>query len=327
MNEKGKNLEKKDIKYNEALKKKIEKLKSKRNAVIIAHNYQRDEIQEIADISGDSLALSQAAVRTDADVIVFCGVQFMAESASILNPDKIVLLPVEEAGCPLADMITPEKLRRKKKDYPDAAVVCYVNSSAEVKAESDIACTSSNAVEVVKSLRNKQIIFVPDKNLGRYVQSQIPEKEIILWEGFCPTHIRVQEEDIVKTKELHPGAEVVAHPECSPGVLHLSDHICSTGGMFTYVKKSDSKEFIIATESGMLYKLNKENPDKKFYLPTPHLVCANMKLITLGWVAHSLENLVYEVKVLSEVREKAAKTLERMLKVTGEKKGAAIAGY
>jgi len=316
-----------DQKYNETLKKKIEKLKVKRNAVIIAHNYQRDEIQEIADISGDSLALSQAAVRTDADVIVFCGVQFMAESASILNPDKKVLLPVIEAGCPLADMITPEKLRAKKKQYPGAAVVCYVNSSAEVKAESDIACTSSNAVEIVKSLKEKDIIFVPDRNLGRYVQSQVPDKNIILWEGFCPTHIRVQEEDVLRAKDIHKDAEVIAHPECNPEVLALSDHICSTGGMFTYVRQSRSKEFIIATESGMLYKLQKDNPDKRFYLPTPHLVCANMKLITLGWVAHSLENMVYEVKVSGEVRDRAKKALDRMLAATGEKQGAAMAGY
>ncbi|MDD5428061.1 MAG: quinolinate synthase NadA [Candidatus Omnitrophica bacterium] len=316
-----------DLKYNEALKKKIEKLKKKRNAVIIAHNYQRDEIQEIADIGGDSLALSQAAVRTDADVIVFCGVQFMAESASILNPDKKVLLPVIEAGCPLADMITPEKLRAKKREYPGAAVVCYVNSSAEVKAESDIACTSSNAVQVVKALKEKDIIFVPDKNLGRYVQSQLPEKNIILWDGFCPTHIRVQEEDILRTKKAHPGAEVIAHPECNPEVLEQADHICSTGGMFKYVKASKTKEFIISTESGMLYKLQKENPDKKFYLPTSHLVCANMKLITLGWVAHSLENMVYEIKVSDEIRDKAKKALDRMLVVTGEAQGAALAGY
>jgi quinolinate synthase len=319
--------EKNDIKYNETLKKKIEKLKKKRNAVIIAHNYQRDEIQEIADISGDSLALSQAAVRTDADVIVFCGVQFMAESASILNPGKIVLLPVKEAGCPLADMITPEKLRAMKDRHPDAAVVCYVNSSAEVKAESDIACTSSNAVSVVKSLKEKKVIFVPDKNLGRYVQKHVPDKEILLWEGFCPTHIRVQEEDIVRSKKAYPDAEVIAHPECNPEVLAISDHICSTGGMFKYVKQSSAREFIIATESGMLYKLQKENPAKKFYLPTPRLVCANMKLITLGWVAHSLEMLIYEIRVSDEVREKAKKTLDRMLAITGEANSAVIAGY
>jgi quinolinate synthase len=319
--------QKDDQKYNEGLKKQIEKLKKKRNAVIIVHNYQREEIQEIADISGDSLALSQAAVRTDADVIVFCGVHFMAESAAILNPGKKVLLPVKEAGCPMADMITPEKLRAKRKAYPEAAVVCYVNSSAAVKAESDIACTSSNAIEVVRSLKEKQIIFVPDKNLGRYVQTQVPDKEIILWEGFCPTHIRVQEEDIINAKKLHPNAEVIAHPECNPDVLALSDHICSTGGMFTYVKKSNAKEFIIVTERGMLYKLGKENPDKKFYLPTESLVCANMKLITLGWVAHSLEMLVHEITVSEDVREKARKTLERMLAVTGEPKGSVISGY
>lgn len=319
--------QKDDQKYNENLKKQIEKLKKKRNAVIIVHNYQREEIQDIADISGDSLALSQAAVRTDADVIVFCGVHFMAESAAILNPGKKVLLPVMEAGCPMADMITPEKLKAKRKQYPGAAVVCYVNSSAAVKAESDIACTSSNAIEVVKSLPEKQVIFVPDKNLGRYVQSQVPDKEIILWEGFCPTHIRVQEEDIIRAKALHPKAEVIAHPECNPEVLALADHICSTAGMFTYVKRSNAKEFIIVTERGLLYKLAKDNPDKLFYLPTESLVCANMKLITLGWVAHSLENLVYEITVSEEVREKARKTLERMLAVTGEKKGSVISGY
>jgi len=319
--------EKNDLKYNESLKKKIAKLKKKRNAVIIVHNYQRDEIQDIADISGDSLALSQAAVRTDADVIVFCGVHFMAESAAILNPNKKVLLPVREAGCPMADMITPEKLRLKKSEHPGAAVVCYVNSSASVKAESDIACTSSNAIEVVRSLPERKIIFVPDKNLGRYVQSQLPDKEIILWEGFCPTHIRVQEEDIIAAKKLHPKAEVVAHPECNSEVLALADHICSTGGMFKYVKTSPSAEFIIATESGMLYKLQKDNPGKKFYLPTQNLVCAHMKLTTLGWVAHSLEMLVHEIKVPRDVMEKARKALERMLEVTGEKSGAVVAGY
>ncbi|HPM42588.1 MAG TPA: quinolinate synthase NadA [Candidatus Omnitrophota bacterium] len=314
-------IKKDDLKYKADLKKTIERLKKKRNAVIIAHNYQRDEIQEIADISGDSLALAQAAVRTDAEVIVFCGVQFMAESASILNPGKKVLLPVPEAGCPLADMITAEKLRNKRKQYPHAAVVCYVNSSAEVKAESDISCTSSNAVEIVRSLEEKDVIFVPDKNLGRYVQSQVPEKNIILWEGFCPTHIRVQEEDVLKAKKIYPRAEVLAHPECNPEVLALADHICSTGGMFKYVKDSQAQEFIISTECGMLYKLHRDNPSKRFYLPTDHLVCANMKLITLGWVANSLEKMVYEIKVSGEVRDKALRTLDRMLAVSSGKKG------
>lgn len=307
-----------DILYKEELKKKIKKLKKKKNAVIIVHNYQRDEIQEIADYLGDSLALARAAVDTMADIIVFCGVHFMAESASILNPNKMVLLPVKEAGCPLADMITVHKLRQKKKEIPDAAVVCYVNSSAEVKAESDISCTSSNAIEVVRSINNKRIIFVPDMNLGRFVQSQVPEKEIIPWEGFCPTHIRLTEEDVIKAKKNFHKAKFIAHPECKPEVLKLADHVCSTGGMFQYVKMSKSKKFIIGTESGMLYRLKKENPDKKFYLPTPHLICANMKLTTLGWVAHSLENLVYEIRVPDHIREKARKTLERMLSITGK---------
>ena len=231
--------EENDRQYIEGLKKRIQELKQERKAVIMVHNYQRDEVQDIADISGDSLALSKAAVGTDAKVIVFCGVRFMAESASILNPDKLVLLPVKEAGCPLADMVNAEKLIAMRRRYPDAAVICYVNSSAIVKAESDISCTSSNAIEVVKSLPNKRVIFVPDKNLGRYVQSQIPNKEIILWEGFCPTHIRVQEEAILEAKKIHPNAEFVAHPECNPGVLKLADHICSTGGMFKFVKSNE----------------------------------------------------------------------------------------
>ncbi|MDD5681200.1 MAG: quinolinate synthase NadA [Candidatus Omnitrophica bacterium] len=319
--------EQKDKKYLDKIKKRIVELKKERNAVIIVHNYQRDEIQEIADISGDSLALSQAAVRTDAKVIVFCGVHFMAESASLLNPGKMVLLPVKEAGCPMADMVSAEKLKATKEKYPDAAVVSYVNSSAAVKAESDICCTSSNAIEIVKSLKNKRVIFVPDKNLGRYVQANVPDKEIILWEGFCPTHIRVQEEEVLEAKKEHPDAEFVAHPECNPDVLKLADHICSTGGMFKFVKASSAREFIIGTESGMLYKLRKDNPGKNFYLPTEHLICPSMKLTTLGWVAHSLEMLVYEVKVKGEIAEKARQALDRMLKVTGEASGAAVSGY
>lgn len=315
-----------DKKYNEKLKKEIAKLKKKRNAIIMVHNYQRDEVQDIADISGDSLALSEAAVGTEADVIVFCGVHFMAESASILNPKKTVLLPVKEAGCPLADMITVEKVRAKRKEFPEAAVVCYVNTSADVKAESDIACTSSNAVAVVKSLPNKQVIFVPDKNLARYVQSQVPDKEIIQWEGFCPSHIRLQEEDVLAAKKLHPGAELVVHPECNPGVQDLADKICSTGGMLKYVKKPETKEFIIGTEMGMLYRLKKENPGKKFYMPSENLICPNMKLTTLGWIARSLEMMIYEVTVPRKIADKAKKTLERMLKITGEKTGAVISG-
>ena len=316
-----------DKKYIEDLRNKIIELKKERDAVIIVHNYQRDEIQDVADISGDSLALSRAAVKTRGKVIVFCGVHFMAETAAILNPGKIVLLPVKEAGCPMADMVSVEKLKAKKKEYPQAAVVCYVNSSAKVKAESDICCTSSNAIAVVRSLSNKQIIFIPDKNLGRYVQSQIPDKEIILWEGFCPTHIRLQEEEVKETKKEYPQAEFIAHPECQPDVLALADHICSTGGMFKYVKTSNSKEFIIGTECGMLYKLKKDNPDKNFYLPSPNLVCPTMKLTTLGWVMHSLESMENEIKVPEPISKLAKNALDKMLKVTGESEGATIAGY
>lgn len=313
--------------YKDNLKKKIAKLKKEKNAVIIVHNYQRDEIQDIADISGDSLALSQAAVRADAKVIVFCGVDFMAESASILNPDKIVLLPVKEASCPMADMVTVERLREKKKEHPDAAIVCYVNSSAEIKAESDICCTSSNAIQVIRSLKDhREIIFIPDKNLARYVQDNIPEKNIILWEGFCPTHIRVSKEEVLRAKKLNPDAEILAHPECNPDVISVSDHICSTGGMFKYVKNSKSNSFIIVTELGMLYGLRKANPGKNFYVPSERLICPTMKLTTLGWVAHSLETMEHRIKITGEIRDKAYKSLERMLKVSGEKSGAAISG-
>lgn len=309
------------------LKDKILWLKKKRNAVIIAHNYQRDEIQEIADITGDSLALSQATVKTDANIIVFCGVHFMAESAAILNPDKTVLLPVDVAGCPMADMVAAQRLRLKKAECPDAAVVCYVNSSAAVKAESDICCTSSNAIEVVRSIPQERIIFVPDKNLGRYVQSNVPEKELILWRGFCPTHIKLTDYEVSQAKESHPEAEFLAHPECQPGVLDLADHICSTGGMFKYVKNSPCKEFIIGTECGMLYRLRKENPDKQFFIPSERLVCPNMKLTTLGWVAHSLENMEHRIVVPEGIRVRAKDALDRMLEISGEKQWAAVAGY
>ena len=319
-----KNVSEKD--YKQDLVKRIAELKKKHNAIIIVHNYQRDEVQDIADISGDSLALSEAAVRAQAKVIVFCGVEFMAETASILNPDKTVLLPVKEAGCPLADMITAQRLREEKVKFPDAAVVCYVNSTAEVKAESDLCCTSSNAVGVVKSIKNKKIIFVPDRNLGSYVQSKLPEKEIILWPGYCSTHAALYEEDILRAKKNSKDAEVIVHPECNPGVVKLADQVFSTGGMLKYVKTSPSKKFIIGTESGLLYTLRKNNPDKEFILPSPRLICPSMKLTTLGWVYHALETMQYEIKVPPEIAAKAIVPLKRMLEVSGEKSGAAIAG-
>ena len=250
----------------------------------------------------------------------------MAETAYILNPTKTVLLPVKEAGCPMADMITPEALRQMKSKYPNVPVVCYVNTAADIKAESDICCTSRNAVEVVASLKEKQVIFVPDKNLGCYVQSQLPDKDIILWEGFCPTHIRVLPDQIEAAKKLYPEAEFIAHPECNPDVLALADEVTSTGGMIEYIKKSSKKEFIIGTEMGMLYRLREDNPDKKFYLPTEHLLCASMKLTTLGWVAHSLELMVNKVVVPEEIRKRAYKSVERMLAISGEKKWVSISG-
>lgn len=313
-------------KYAEKLKKRISELKKQRNAVIIVHNYQRDEVQDIADITGDSLGLSKAAIKIDADVIVFCGVHFMAETAYILNPNKTVLLPVKEAGCPMADMITPEALRKLKAGYPKAPVVCYVNTSASIKAESDICCTSRNAVDVVNSLKEKTIIFVPDKNLGSYVQAQLPHKDIILWEGFCPTHIGVLPDQINIAKKLYPGAEFIAHPECNPDVLELADHITSTGGMIEYIKHSKVKEFIIGTEMGMLYRLRQDNPDKRFYLPTEHLLCANMKLTTLGWIVNALELMIHKVIVPEDVRKRAYKSVERMINISGEKKWVSVSG-
>ncbi|MFH1847294.1 MAG: quinolinate synthase NadA [Candidatus Omnitrophota bacterium] len=305
-----------DIKYKEHLKRKIQDLKKKKNALIVAHNYQRDEVQEIADITGDSYALAREVSKAKQDVIVFCGVKFMAESAYMLSPEKTVLLPVEEAGCPLADMATVEKLKEKKAKYPDAAVVCYVNSSAAVKAESDICCTSSNAVQVVKSLKAKQIIFIPDKNLGRYVSEYVPEKEVILWDGYCTVHMRLTKDEVYRTKKIYPDAEFIAHPECREEVLELAGYIGSTAGMIKHVKESKVKEFIIGTELGIIYKLKRDNPTKKFYVPTEQFICANMKLTTLGWLARSLEKMVYKIEVPEDIMAKAKITLEKMLKVS-----------
>ncbi len=313
-----------DKKYIEALKKKISRLRKEKHAVIIAHNYERPEIQQIADIRGDSLELSRAVTRVQAKVVVFCGVHFMAETASILNPNKKILLPVKEAGCPMADMITLPKLRKLKKQHPGVPVVCYVNSSAAVKGESDICCTSSNAVEVVASLSSREVIFVPDKNLGTYIQSKLPEKKIVLWEGFCPTHMRISEDEILTAKKQHPKAKFIAHPECPQRLLAHADYIGSTSGMLTYVQHSPAREFIVGTELGMIYRLQLDNPTKKFYCPSEHFICADMKLTTLGWLAHSLENGVFEVRVSESVRKKARRSLDRMLAV-GPKKSVANA--
>ncbi len=291
---------------------KIIKLKNEKNAIILAHNYQPDSIQEIADFTGDSFGLSQKAADLKADVLVFCGVDFMAESAKILSPDKIVLLPEENAICPMARMANVRILKELKKRNPTAAVVSYVNSSAAVKAESDICCTSSNALKIVESLPEEDIIFVPDRNLGHYVQKKT-EKNIILWDGFCPTHNRVRAEELKEAKENHPEAVILAHPECRDEILKNADYTGSTAGILDYVKNSKAEQFIIGTEMGLLYRLKKENPEKKFYLLSSQLICRNMKKNSLEKVVVALENLETPVEVEAKVRKKAEKALKRML--------------
>ncbi len=293
----------------------IQRLKKERNAIILAHNYQVPEVQDVADVVGDSFSLSQHAAETDSDVIVFCGVHFMAESAKILSPDKTVLLPVRDAGCPMADMVTAPKLREMKARYPDAAVVCYVNSSAEVKAESDVCCTSSNALKVVESLENKQVIFVPDKNLGSFVASKVKNKEIILWKGFCITHKRVKVEEVQKIRQLHPNAKILMHPECEPEVQKLADFLGSTSAIIKYAGEIPEKDIIIGTEEGIIHLLKKQNPDKNFYLLSTGLICTNMKKTRLEDVHSALLNMQHEIHVDENIRIKALKSLERMLKI------------
>ena len=292
---------------------KISELKKKHNAVILAHNYQRGEIQDVADFVGDSLGLSQQAAKTDADLIVFCGVHFMAETAALMSPDKTVIMPDEHAGCPMASMITARELREKKKHYPNAKVVCYVNTTAAVKAESDICCTSSNAVKIVSSIpEDEEIIFVPDKSLGAYVSSCLG-REMMYWEGYCPTHHRILAEQIDKMKSEHPEAEVVVHPECTPDVIALADHVASTTGILNYAKNSNSKEFVIGTEIGILHRMKKENSDKTFMPVTPLSDCPNMKLNTLEKLLWSLEDIQFVVTVPEEIAVEARKAIQRML--------------
>ena len=293
---------------------KILGLKKKRNAVILAHNYQLGEVQDIADFVGDSLELSQNAAKTDAAVIVFCGVHFMAETASILCPDKIVLLPDINAGCPMANMITAEKLREKKKEVPAAAVVCYINSTAEVKADSDICCTSANAVKVVESLDTQEILFVPDQYLGHYVSTKT-RKKMLLWPGFCPTHVRIQPEHIIRLRGEYPQAKIVVHPECRPEVIALADEVLSTGGMCRYARRSEVREMVVGTEMGIIHRLKKENPDKKFIPVSEQAICPNMKLITLEKVLWSLEEMTPEVKVPEDIRLKAKTVVDKMLEI------------
>ncbi len=295
-----------------SLAEKILSLKKERKAVILAHNYQVGEVQDIADFVGDSLELSQNAARTDADVIVFCGVHFMAETAYILSPTKKVLLPDINAGCPMANMITAEKLRARKGELPGVPVVCYVNSSAEVKAESDICCTSANAVKVVQSLDAPEILFVPDQYLGQYVASKT-NKRFHFWPGFCPTHMRIQPQDIINAKQKHPDAKVIVHPECRPEVIALADEVLSTGGMIRFARQTEAREIVVGTEVGLIHRLNKENPDKTFFPASEQAVCPNMKLITLEKVLWSLEEMAPEVTVPEEIRIRAKRAVDRML--------------
>ena len=292
----------------------ILRVADERDALILAHNYQRDEIQELAHITGDSLALSIEAARTDKPVIVFCGVHFMAESAAILAPEKIVLLPRLDAGCPMADMITAEGLREFKRQYPGVPVVTYVNSSAAVKAESDICCTSANAVKVVASLAEPEVILAPDRNLARYIAAQV-DKVCHFWDGYCPTHERFTVADARQAMADYPEALFMAHPECPPEILALADHICSTSGMYTFAKENPAQQFIVGTEAGILYRLRKENPDKEFILPTTRLVCPNMKLTSLEDVLRALQTMSPQVTVPEEIRIPAKVTLDRMLAV------------
>ncbi len=294
------------------LVEKISALKKKRHAVILVHNYQLGEVQDIGDFVGDSLELSQNAAKTDADVIVFCGVHFMAETASIICPNKVVLLPDISAGCPMANMITAESLRAKKKEHPQAVVVCYINSSAGVKAESDVCCTSANAVEVVESLGNREILFIPDQYLGHYVSARAGRK-LILWPGFCPTHVRIRPERINELRREYPQAKVVVHPECTPEVIALADEVASTSGMCRYARRDDVREMVVGTEVGLIHRLRKENPGKRFIPVSEQAICPNMKLITLEKVLWSLEETSPEVKVLHEVRLKAIAAVDKML--------------
>jgi quinolinate synthase len=323
----------------DALRLEINEWKKKRNAVIIAHNYQREEVQEIADFSGDSLELSRNAATLDCDVIVFCGVNFMAESAAILSPNKTVLLPEIGASCPMADMIKADApralwpeypgyrkdkpqlvyppeytIRDIKRDHPGAPVVAYVNTTAEVKAEADVCCTSANVVDVVNSLPEDKIICVPDKNLSAWAQRNT-DKQIISWDGFCHVHDRITAEDVLASRAAHPGAVFIAHPECRPEVVELADHVTSTSGMLRYVKTRPEREFIIGTESGLLYRLRLENPDRVFHPLREDMICPNMKKTTLKSVLAALKEMKHVTRVPEDVRVRAKRSLDRMLEV------------
>jgi quinolinate synthase len=312
--------------YSDNLEKKINELKKKRNAIILVHNYQLPEVQDVADFRGDSLELSRMAAKTDAKVLVFCGVHFMAETASILCPQKLVIMPDLFAGCPMANMITADQLKKLKKEHPGAVVVGYVNTSAQVKAGLDICCTSTNAVAVVNAIikdsatsgsafsGKEEIIFVPDKYLADYVSKQTG-KELISWNGFCPTHVKILPEDIKREKKFHPKAKVMVHPECLPQVVALADAVLSTSKMCKFAKETEAKEFIVGTEVGLIYRLKQDNPTKEFYPASERAVCPNMKRTTQEKILWALEELKEEVRVTDEIRMRAKKAIDRMLQI------------
>lgn len=294
---------------------KIKRLKEEKNAVILAHYYVSDEVQEIADYIGDSFYLSKVAVGLKEQTIVFCGVSFMGESAKILNPKKTVLMPDMSADCAMAHMADVKTIQKMRDTYDDLAVVCYINSTGELKQHSDVCVTSANAVQIVKALPNKYIFFIPDRNLARYVAEQVPEKQFVFNEGYCPIHEQVSLEEVKREKELHPNAQILTHPECPKPICDISDYIGSTSGIISYVAKSECREFIICTENGVRYELEKQNPEKKFYFTKTEPVCRDMKMITLEKIAHVLETGENEVQVTDTLREESKKALERMLEL------------
>jgi len=299
---------------NREIEIRIKELKKKHNAIILAHNYQIPEVQDIADFLGDSLDLAMKATKTDAENIIFCGVDFMAQSAKILNPSKNVIIPDIEAVCPMANMVKPDDLKKLKNKNPDAEVVAYINTTAETKTLSDICCTSANGVKIVKTLKSNKVIFIPDRNLGLYIQRFVKDKEMILWPGICPIHHNIRKDEILKLKRQHPDAEILVHPECRPEIIDISDHVFSTSGMVNYAKNSDKKEFIIGTEKELCYRLKKENPDKTFY-PLKKAICPNMKKITLEKVLNSLETLEQKIILPDEIMNKAKQPLQRMMEI------------